>query len=73
MNGVLEYYHCPPGYCQCNRVDDDSYTCNSIYYYDDDDRQCVCDREGVDMHDYIKYSVCSIYVQYVLLFKKISD
>ena len=52
VNGMLEYYQCPPGYCQCSRVDNDSSACNSIYYYDDDDRQCVCDREGVNMNDY---------------------
>ena len=46
INGVLEYYQCPPGYCQCGRVDNDSSRCNSIYYYDNDDLQCVCDREG---------------------------
>ena len=50
INGVLEYYQCPPGYCQCSRVDNDSSRCNSIYYYDDDDRQCVCDREGMHKH-----------------------
>ena len=50
INGVLEYYQCPPGYCQCSRVDNDSSSCNSIYYYDDDDRQCVCDREGIHLN-----------------------
>ena len=60
INGMLEYYQCPPGYCQCSRMDIDSSRCNSIYYYDDDDRQCVCDREGVHtyMHNYVYTYVC---------------
>ncbi|XP_065907348.1 uncharacterized protein, partial [Dysidea avara] len=47
INGRLEYYQCPPGYCQCSRVDGSSSICNNIYYYEDNDQQCVCDREGV--------------------------
>ncbi|XP_065919889.1 uncharacterized protein [Dysidea avara] len=46
VNGMLEYYYCPPGYCQCSRVDGSSSICNNVYHYDDDDRQCVCDRKG---------------------------
>ena len=46
IDGILEYYQCPPGYCQCARVDNSSNVCNSVYYYDNDDLQCVCDREG---------------------------
>lgn len=45
MNGILEYYHCPPGYCQCTKLDD-SDVCNSVYDEDDGNSQCVCDREG---------------------------
>ena len=46
LNGMMEYYQCPPGYCQCSREDDEGNICNSVYYYDDDDQQCVCDRQG---------------------------
>ena len=46
MENMLEYHHCPPGYCQCSKVDDNSEACTSVYYYDDEDDQCVCDREG---------------------------
>ena len=46
VQGTLEYYCCPPGYCQCSRIDGSSSICNNVYYYDDDDRQCVCDRKG---------------------------
>jgi len=46
MENMLEYYYCPPGYCQCSKVDDNSEACTSVYYYDDEDDQCVCDREG---------------------------
>ena len=42
VDGVLEYYWCPPGYCQCSNNNE----CNSVYYYDDNDLQCVCDRQG---------------------------
>ena len=60
VNGMLEYYQCPPGYCQCSRVDNDSSRCNSIYYYDDNDRQCVCDREGT-----YRYTACDNISKYV--------
>ena len=30
-------------------------TCSSVYYFDNDDLQCVCDREGADK--YCSYSV----------------
>ncbi|XP_065906983.1 uncharacterized protein [Dysidea avara] len=46
LNGMMEYYQCPPGYCQCSREDDGGNICNSVYYYDNDDLQCVCDRQG---------------------------
>ncbi|XP_065908085.1 uncharacterized protein [Dysidea avara] len=46
LNGMIEYYQCPPGYCQCSREDDGGNICNSVYYYDNDDLQCVCDRQG---------------------------
>ena len=46
MNGTLEYYSCPPGYCQCSKVDGVSDVCSNVYYYDNDDLQCVCDRQG---------------------------
>ena len=49
INGILEYYQCPPGYCQCTRVDNGSNVCNSVYYYDNDDLQCVCDRKGLSI------------------------
>ncbi|XP_065897652.1 uncharacterized protein [Dysidea avara] len=45
VNGMLEYYHCPPGYCQCTKLND-SDVCTSVYDYDDRNSQCVCDREG---------------------------
>ena len=43
---MLESYHCPAGYCQCRRTDNTSEVCSSVYYYDDEDLQCVCDRKG---------------------------
>ena len=43
----MEYYQCPPGYCQCSREDDGGNICNSVYHYDNDDLQCVCDRQGI--------------------------
>lgn len=46
MNTILEYYSCPPGYCQCRKVESVSDVCSSVYYYDNDDLQCVCDRQG---------------------------
>jgi len=46
MNGILEYYHCPPGYCQCTKLDDAD-MCTSVYDEDDESSQCVCDREGM--------------------------
>ncbi|XP_065908079.1 uncharacterized protein [Dysidea avara] len=46
LNGMMEYYQCPPGYCQCSREDDGGNICNSVYHYDNDDLQCVCDRQG---------------------------
>ena len=56
MNGILEYYPCPPGYCRCSSND----VCNSIYYYDDNDLQCVCDREG----SVIGYVCCSYFMKH---------
>ena len=51
MENILEYHHCPPGYCQCSKVDDNSEACTSVYSYDDENDQCVCDREGMsDMY-----------------------
>jgi len=52
VNGILEYYYCPPGYCQCSGVDGSSNICNNMYHYDDDDRQCICDRKGVLSYSY---------------------
>ena len=46
MNGKLEYYLCPPGYCRCSGNNE----YNSAYYYDDNDLQCVCDRQGIVFH-----------------------
>ena len=46
VNRILEYYQCPPGYCQCIGIVSDSNVCNSVYYYDNDDLQCVCNRKG---------------------------
>ncbi|XP_065908083.1 uncharacterized protein [Dysidea avara] len=46
LNGMMEYYQCPPGYCQCSSKDKGTSTCNSVYYQDIQDRQCVCGREG---------------------------
>ena len=46
LNEILEYYSCPPGYCRCSKVDGVSDVCNNVYYYDNDDLQCVCDRQG---------------------------
>ena len=47
VNTMLEYYNCPPGYCRCTKVENTSDdVCNNVYYYDNDDLQCVCDREG---------------------------
>ena len=46
VDGVLEYYWCPPGYCRCSSNNE----CNSVYYYDDNDLQCVCDRQGEGNH-----------------------
>ncbi|XP_065906418.1 uncharacterized protein [Dysidea avara] len=45
LNGYFEYYKCPPGYCRCSKYSGDN-LCNSVYVYDDDDLQCVCDRQG---------------------------
>ena len=46
INRILEYYYCPPGYCHCTKLDGVSDVCNNIYYHDDDNHQCVCDRGG---------------------------
>ena len=46
VDSMLEYYHCPPGYCQCRRLDESSEECSSVYSYSDENFQCVCDREG---------------------------
>lgn len=47
VNGILEYYHCPPGYCRCRNLDEGSEECNSVYSYSDENFQCVCDRKGL--------------------------
>ncbi|XP_065909021.1 uncharacterized protein [Dysidea avara] len=47
LNGMMEYYQCPPGYCQCSSSKDKgTSTCNSVYYDSNQDLQCVCGREG---------------------------
>ena len=55
VNGTLQYYPCPPGYCRCSSND----KCYSIYYYDDNDLQCVCDRQG----GIILYSYICVYIK----------
>ena len=45
-NSILEYYHCPAGYCRCRRTSNTSEVCSSVYYYDNENLQCVCDRQG---------------------------
>lgn len=45
-NSILETYHCPAGYCQCGRTDNTSEVCSSVYFYSNEDLQCVCDRQG---------------------------
>ena len=45
-NSMLEYYHCPAGYCQCRKTDSTSEVCSSVYYYNNENLQCVCDRQG---------------------------
>ena len=59
LHGALEYYQCPPGYCQCSRVDGSSSICNNVYHYDDgnDNQQCICDRQGI-----IKYGSTYVYI-----------
>ena len=54
VNGMLEYYNCPPGYCRCNKVGNLSDECSNVYHYDNDDLQCVCDREGKNKTVFIK-------------------
>ena len=49
VDSMLEYYHCPPGYCQCRRLDESSEKCSSVYSYSDENFQCVCDREGTQL------------------------
>jgi len=49
VNGMLEYYNCPPGYCQCRSIDETSEVCNNIYSYGDENFQCVCDRKGTNV------------------------
>ena len=64
INGILEYHQCPPGYCQCTRVDNSSNVCNSVYHYDNDDMQCICDRKGYS--DYINMHACvCMYVAHI--------
>ena len=47
VNSKLEYYHCPPGYCQCKSSDESLERCSSVFYfYSDENSQCVCDRKG---------------------------
>ena len=46
VNSKLEYYHCPPGYCQCRSLDESSERCSSVYSYSDENSQCVCNRKG---------------------------
>ena len=43
---MLECYHCPAGYCQCRRTDNTSEVCSNVYFYNNEDLQCVCDRQG---------------------------
>ena len=45
-NSLLEYYHCPTGYCRCRRTGNTSEVCSSVYYYNNENLQCVCDRQG---------------------------
>ena len=47
INSLLEYYHCPPGFCQCSKIEGSSEICSSVYSYDDENLQCVCDRQGL--------------------------
>jgi len=49
VDGTLEYYRCPPGYCRCSSNN----VCNSIYHYDNNDLQCVCDRQGMYVAIYV--------------------
>ena len=46
-NGMMECYHCPAGYCQCRKTDNTSEVSSSVYFYDNEDLQCVCDRQGM--------------------------
>ena len=55
---MLEYYHCPAGYCQCIRTDNTSEVCSSVYYYNNENLQCVCDRQGDIVVDW-RNIVCS--------------
>ena len=54
---MLEYYHCPPGYCQCRRLDESSEECSSVYSYSDENFQCVCDREGMNVLDWLPFTL----------------
>ena len=60
-NSMLEYYYCPAGYCQCRRIGNISEVCSSVYYYNNENLQCVCDRQGnivVDWRNFICSYLC---------------
>ena len=59
---MLEYYHCPPGYCQCRRLDESLEECSSVYSYSDENFQCVCDREGMNVLDCLLFNFKLIYI-----------
>ncbi|XP_065897582.1 uncharacterized protein [Dysidea avara] len=48
VDGRLEYYQCPHGYCQCIELEENGRChCSSVYYYEQQDNQCNCNRKGV--------------------------
>ncbi|XP_065897579.1 uncharacterized protein [Dysidea avara] len=48
VDGRLEYYQCPHGYCQCIELEQNGRShCSSVYYYEQQDSQCNCNRKGV--------------------------
>ena len=47
VDGRLEYYQCPHGYCQCIELEKNGRSyCSSVYYYEQQDHQCNCNRKG---------------------------
>ena len=43
----VQFYSCPPGYCQCFlNTSVGTSRCASVYRNSDPDQQCVCDRKG---------------------------